>query len=140
MQIIVLPGHIKVIGVAALTGKHRRTSIGADIKHILTNHLGNHSRGHIGENNAGQNLGFIPLDETFGNLPGLLRLAIIIIDQEIHGNTTQGSFALINSQLKTVTDILTQIPGLGRQGCNHADPDRFLGHSSDRITKSQQGH
>ena len=93
---------------------------------------------HIGKNDAGQNFCIVPLDIAFSYLFALLGFAPVVVHHQLNGDPAQLSASLVDGQLETVTDILSQ---MARQRGYHADLDRcFGGCRTDGQSRRQGQH
>jgi hypothetical protein len=122
VQVVVLPGDVEVVLVAAGTGELRGAGIGREVDHAVADEARDHGHGDVGEDDAGHDIHAVALDHALGDLHAALGLEAVVLDEELDAVAGPGH---LDGEQEAVADILAEIATAGGQGGDHADLDRL---------------
>jgi hypothetical protein len=119
VQVVILPGDVEIVGVAARAGQLRRPGIGRQIEHPLGGCRRHHRHRQIRPDDAGHHVHVFGLDHPVGQLHGDVRLALVVLDDHLDVVAAR----LGDRQQEAVAHVDPKPGAAARQGGDHADLD-----------------
>ena len=124
VKIVVLPGDIEIVFMAAAARQLRRSGIGTDVENVTAHHLRHHGHGDVGKDDAGDDFDVLALDIAFRDLLAAFGFSAVVLHQQLNLDAAEFAASLLHGQAKSVADLLAEVTGFSGERRNHSNLDR----------------
>ena len=140
MEVVVLPGHVEEIGVALRARILAGAGIGADVKGFGLEDGLAHGQHDVGKHDAGHEVHLVALDQAVCGLFGGVGAGLVVGHDHFCGQAAELATAVLDGQLKAVTDVHAQASAGSRQRAEQAHLHLVGGMCTTRQHQRGSGH